>query len=99
MISKLARCCAVLAALSTLAFAPRAGAIPAFARKYETSCQTCHTAFPKLTPFGEAFRRNSYRFPGTDSDYVKKEPVPLGQEASKKEFPNTVWPGTLPSVA
>ena len=35
---------------------PSANAIPAFARKYETSCQTCHTGFPKLNPFGEAFR-------------------------------------------
>src|SRR5512142_3562969 len=96
MISKLARCCAVLAALSTLAFAPRAGAIPAFARKYGTSCLTCHTAFPKLTPFGEAFRRNGYRFPGVDSDYVKQEKVPLGQEANKKTFPHSVWPASLP---
>ena len=43
-----------------------AKAIPAFARKYQTSCTTCHTAFPKLNPFGEAFRRNNYRFPGDD---------------------------------
>jgi hypothetical protein len=86
-------------ALSLLVAAAPALAVPAFARKYGTSCQTCHTAFPKLTPFGEAFRRNGYRFPGVDSDYVKQEPVALGQEASKKEFPNAVWPGTLPSLA
>lgn len=71
-------------------------AIPAFARKYGTSCLTCHTVYPKLTPFGEAFRRNGYRFPGIDSDYVKQETVALGQEANKKTFPNSVWPGTLP---
>lgn len=73
-----------------------AEAIPAFARKYETSCLTCHTVYPRLTPFGEAFRRNGYRFPGVDSDYVKQGTVALGQEASKKTFPNSVWPGTLP---
>ena len=80
-------------------FASPARAIPAFARKYGTSCQTCHTVYPKLTPFGEAFRRNGYLFPGTDSDYVKQDTVPLGQDAYKKVFPNAVWPGTLPVSA
>jgi len=79
-----------------LGLANRANAIPAFARKYGTSCQTCHTVYPKLTPFGEAFRHNGYRFPGVDSDYWKQETVALGQEGYKKTFPNSVWPGTLP---
>ena len=84
--------------LAAILFASRpAAAIPAFARKYGTSCVTCHTIFPKLNPFGEAFRRNGYRFPGIDSDFVKQEPIALGQEAYKKTFPNSVWPGTLPS--
>jgi len=86
----------VLAVLALAAAAP-ARAVPAFARKYGTSCLTCHTVFPKLTPFGEAFRRNGFRFPGVDSDYVKQEQVALGQEANKKTFPNSVWPATLPS--
>ena len=47
--------------------ASRAQAIPAFARRYEKSCQTCHTVYPALTPFGEAFRRNGYRFPDRKS--------------------------------
>ncbi|MBZ5639490.1 MAG: hypothetical protein LAO51_12155 [Acidobacteriia bacterium] len=80
-----------------LASAHAAFAVPAFARKYGTSCLTCHTVFPKLNPFGEAFRRNGYRFPGVDSDFVKQETIALGQEANKKEFPNAVWPGTLPT--
>lgn len=85
---------AVVAALAATALPARA--IPAFARKYGTSCLTCHTVYPKLTPFGEAFRRNGYRFPGVDSDYVKQEQVALGQEANKKTFPKTVWPDSLP---
>ncbi len=68
---------ALLAALLTVALSAPAQAIPSFARKYGTSCTTCHTVYPKLTPFGEAFRRNSFRFPGVDSDYVKQEKVPL----------------------
>jgi hypothetical protein len=62
-----------------------AQAIPAFARKYGTSCTTCHTVFPKLTPFGESFRRNGYRFPGVDSDYVKQEVVTLTPKAQGVE--------------
>jgi hypothetical protein len=77
--------------------APRtASAIPAFARKYGTSCVTCHTIYPKLNPFGEAFRRNGFRFPGTDSEMVKQPPIALGVDAYKKVFPDAVWPGVLP---
>ncbi|HEY6004693.1 MAG TPA: hypothetical protein VIV57_17595 [Anaeromyxobacter sp.] len=83
-------------AVGVLAVPRLSRAIPAFARKYETSCLTCHSVYPRLTPFGEAFRRNGYRFPGVDSDYVKQGTVVLGQEANKKTFPNSVWPATLP---
>ena len=75
-----------------LTAATPAAAIPAFARKYQTSCLTCHTVYPKLNPFGEAFRRNGYRFPGVDSDFIKAEQIAMGQEANKKTFPKTVWP-------
>jgi len=84
-------------ATTTLSIPVRTAAIPAFARKYETSCLTCHSVYPRLTPFGEAFRRNGYRFPGVDSDYVKQPAVVLGQEANKKTFPASVWPATLPA--
>ena len=84
-----------LFALTVLLPARPASAIPAFSRKYETSCTTCHTIYPKLNPFGEAFRRNGYRFPGDDSDYWQAKTVPLGRDAYKKQFPNTVWPGVL----
>jgi hypothetical protein len=81
-----------------LAIATPASAIPSFARKYATSCLTCHTVYPKLTPFGEAFRRNGYRFPGIDSDKIKADQVQLGQEANKKTFPATVWPAAIPTA-
>jgi thiol-disulfide isomerase/thioredoxin len=87
---------ALLVAFSLLLVAGPAAANPAFARKYGTSCTTCHVVYPKLNPFGEAFRRNGFRFPGIDSDVVKQETVALGQEAYKKTFPYSVWPGTLP---
>lgn len=34
--------------------------IPAFARKYNMSCQTCHSPFPKLKPYGEEFAGNGF---------------------------------------
>lgn len=75
-----------------------AEAIPAFARQYGRDCQTCHVAYPKLTPFGEAFRRNGWRHPGgDDADYLRDPPIPLGQEQYAKLFPHTVWPGRTPA--
>jgi hypothetical protein len=72
----------MLAVFLAAALSAPAQAIPSFARKYGTSCMTCHTVYPKLAPFGEAFRRNSFRFPGVDSDYVKQEVVPLTPKAA-----------------
>ena len=34
--------------------------IPAFARKYSMSCQTCHSPFPKLKAYGDEFARNGF---------------------------------------
>jgi hypothetical protein len=74
-------------------------AVPSFARKYQTSCQTCHTIFPVLNPFGEAFRRDGYRFPSqngsVDSDAVKTSMIALGQEEYVKTFPDSVWPDKI----
>ncbi len=75
---------------------PTASAIPAFARKYQTSCQTCHTGFPKLNPFGEAFRLNGYRMPKETEEQIKIKPVSLGAEAYKKMWPNAIYPSDLP---
>ena len=37
-------------------------AIPAFARKYQISCQVCHSpAIPRLKPFGDEFAGNGFR--------------------------------------
>ena len=77
----------------------KASAIPAFSRKYQTSCQTCHVIFPKLNPFGEAFRLNGYRMPGETEDLVKQKPVSLGAEAYEKIWPKMVYPSTLPGNA
>jgi len=85
------------AALMLFVLSETSYSIPAFSRKYKTSCSTCHIAFPKLTPFGEAFRRNGYQFPdGGDEAATKEEPVSLGAEGNKKAFPDAIWPSTIP---
>ncbi len=77
-----------------------ASAVPSFSRKYQTSCLTCHTVYPQLNPFGQAFRRNGYRFPSqkgsVDSDAAKTPLIPLGQEEYKRTFPDSVWPSQIP---
>jgi len=80
-----------------LASASRAEALPEWARKYKTSCVTCHEAFPSLNSVGEAFRLNGYRFP--DDMYVREEPVTLGQDAYKKVWPDAIWPSDIPAYA
>src|SRR6202023_390651 len=44
-----------------------ASALPAFARKYGMPCSSCHEAWPKLSPFGQAFKDNGYQM-GNDRD-------------------------------
>ena len=84
-------------AAGVLFAAPLAEAIPAFARKYETSCQTCHVVFPKLNAFGEAFRLNGYRMPKETEEMVKEKPISLGAPAYKKLWPSAIWPGEISS--
>src|SRR5664279_5709039 len=39
---------------------PKAEAIPAFTRQYKTECSTCHTIYPELNEYGQAFLKNGY---------------------------------------
>src|SRR5579859_712190 len=75
---------------------PRTDAIPAFARKYQTSCSTCHNNYPELNDFGEAFKKNGFKFPKDDETFVKEAPVMLGAKAQKEAFPKAVYPGEIP---
>jgi hypothetical protein len=49
-------------------FTDQAGAIPLFARKYNTTCFTCHTSEPLLNDFGRRFQAAGYQLPGAGSD-------------------------------
>ncbi len=92
---------AVLSAGALLALLVPADAlaIPAFARRYQTSCITCHVLIPKLNAFGTAFRNNGYRIPPNDERYVRIPDVQLGAPAWKRLWPNAVWPGGIPGAA
>lgn len=79
-----------------LASAPKSSAIPAFSRKYQTSCTTCHNNYPELNDFGEAFKKNGFKFPKDDEVFVKEPPVMLGSKAQKEAFPGAVYPGEIP---
>lgn len=86
----------VLAILIFLALVPSGKAIPAFSRKYQTSCTTCHNNYPELNDFGWAFKKNGFKFPKDDDTFVKQDPVLLGSKAQKEAFPEAVYPGEIP---
>lgn len=85
-----------VAALVSVWMAEPASGIPAFARKYGTSCHTCHIAYPKLNAFGSAFRLRGYRMPGETENMIKEEPVALGSEANRRLWPKALWPSSIP---
>ena len=61
---------------TTLSLLPKTSeAIPAFARKYNMSCNTCHAAFPRLNEFGEQFAADNLRLPNW-----KDKTVPTGDD-------------------
>ncbi|NQV33831.1 MAG: hypothetical protein HQ515_14145 [Phycisphaeraceae bacterium] len=87
----------LMCCLGLMVLVEKAQAIPAFARKYQTSCATCHEAYPRLNGVGESFRLNGYRF--TDDElYIKDEPVELGDEAYKRLWPQAIWPSDMPGL-
>ncbi|MFQ5772000.1 MAG: hypothetical protein ACE5HX_15805, partial [bacterium] len=73
-------------------------AIPAFTRRYRTSCTTCHVLIPKLNYFGKAFRANGYRIPPKDEAFVKVPDVKIGDEGWKEVWPKGIWPGAIPGL-
>lgn len=85
-----------LAGVAALA-ATEARGVPAFARRYRTSCATCHQAFPRLNAVGESFRLMGFRFVD-DERYRKTEPVEMGDEAYKRLWPKALWPTDIPST-
>jgi hypothetical protein len=87
-----------LVVLVAIAWPGTARALPVFARRYQASCSTCHTQFPKLNPFGEAFRRNGYQFPaGGDSDAIQQAQLKVVADARRAAWPRSFWPSEIPN--
>ncbi len=63
----------VAIAASIAGDAPDAKAIPVFARKYNTTCFTCHTTPPLLNDFGLRFQANGYELPGTLEKFAQAD--------------------------
>jgi hypothetical protein len=62
-----------------------AHAIPAFSRQYKTECSTCHTIYPELNEFGEAFLRNGYVYPGKKAAPAPQAAAPGSEGDAKGE--------------
>lgn len=76
----------------------QAEAIPTFARKYKTSCTTCHAPVPiKLNNFGEAFKNSGFRMPSNDEGLTKIEMQELGASAWKENWKKDIYPGVIPT--
>jgi hypothetical protein len=69
-----------------------ADAIPAFSRQYKTECSTCHTIYPELNEFGDAFLKNSYVWPKAAA-VPKAKPA---QESAKETKNEWAWLSGLP---
>lgn len=64
--------------VSPLLLPGSADAIPAFSRQHKTECSTCHTIYPELNEFGDAFLKSSYVWPGKKGDAA-----PRGDQAEQ----------------
>ena len=100
----------VLCGFLTIGFAPRAEALPSFARQTGQPCGTCHTDFAGLTPYGRRFKIGGYTygggeyrtalFPSSDdsTDSKEKKWVPPISMMAIVGFTNTQAPQPPPTA-
>jgi len=82
-------------------YASTSHAVPAFSRAHKVECTTCHTIYPELNEYGEAFLKNSYVYVGKNSKSAKKNvpapaPAPVqsaAPAAAGAESPNVKGDG------
>jgi len=86
----------VFVAVSSVALVPtNAEAIPVFARKYGMACASCHTAFPKLTKMGVAFRERGFRFAAGRDDMDSQDDRGKNFDAGEKSVFASSFPFTV----
>lgn len=79
----------------TLFCASRAEAIPAFSREIKTECTTCHTVFPQLNEFGQAFEKNGFVWPGA---VPKSKKVKVTQTEEERKSAEYIMLSGIPAV-
>lgn len=77
----------ILGIFLSLLFPAISEAIPAFARKYDMSCTSCHTKPPRLNAFGEAFHMAGFQIPMTTEGEIRKKRK-IGQIWSETDLLN-----------
>jgi len=79
----------------TVGLANTSHAIPAFSREHNAECSTCHTIFPELNEYGDAFLKNGFVWskpsaaPGSKAA-VKGEGDPETLKMLKEQAPDAV---------
>ena len=81
-----------------LIWAATSFAIPAFSRQHKTECTTCHTIYPELNEYGEAFRKNGYVWFDKGPAGAKTAAKPEGEGAgdAKGKVPEGLWLAGIP---
>ncbi|MCZ6779922.1 MAG: hypothetical protein O7F16_13295 [Acidobacteria bacterium] len=90
---------AFLCTVFLLVLVPSVGevsAVPSYARKYRTSCATCHNVYPQLNAFGRLFLAKGYRMPGLEKRFVRDPQVPLGDPTADRLWPRTIYSSDIP---
>jgi hypothetical protein len=75
--------CIIGTCLAQLFVAAPSHAIPAFTRAYKVECSTCHTIYPELNEYGEAFLKNSYVYFGKGKKAAKEEEAAVPAPSAK----------------
>ncbi|GJL61711.1 MAG: hypothetical protein NPIRA04_03650 [Nitrospirales bacterium] len=47
-----------------------ASAVPSFSRLHGLACHECHSAFPRLNPYGMDYKQRGYRLPGEEGKFI-----------------------------
>lgn len=85
-----------LAGLALLVASTQARAVPSYKRQSGMSCNTCHTVFPELTPFGRAFKLTGYTFSKKTDPYEFPPPISAGGIFSFTNTGKAQPPGAAP---
>ncbi len=83
------------ACVTQLALVSTSHAVPAFSRAHKVECTTCHTIYPELNEYGDAFLKNSYVYVGKANKTAKKAaPAPKAAQSAPPAATN----GGAPNV-